>query len=212
MCQCGCGQPTKLYEFNNASKGAVRGQPQKLIRGHQRFTDLKGKQLGKLLVLRRAENKYGQIRWWCRCACGVEKSINGANLRNGIQTACGCNCHLRPYEALFNSCRTKAGLSRRKSKGHSWKITYAEFLTFICIKQCHYCKATIRWPRPFGDKNEAGQYAFSSNLDRKDNTQGYSKENCVVCCWSCNEAKGSKLSYEEMLAVGNLRRKKECPK
>ena len=33
-------------------------------------------------------------------------------------------------------------------------------------EKCHYCGAELR----------------GYNLDRKDNTKGYSKENCVVCC------------------------------
>ena len=34
------------------------------------------------------------------------------------------------------------------------------------------------------------------NLDRKDNSIGYSKNNCVVCCSTCNYIKGDKFTYE----------------
>ena len=29
-----------------------------------------------------------------------------------------------------------------------------------------------------------------SNLDRIDNTKGYTKKNLAVCCWRCNRKKG----------------------
>ncbi|UKV75184.1 hypothetical protein FOC29_28155 [Burkholderia vietnamiensis] len=34
LCQCGCGQPTRLAPVNDRSKGWVRGQPLKFIKGH----------------------------------------------------------------------------------------------------------------------------------------------------------------------------------
>lgn len=46
------------------------------------------------------------------------------------------------------------------------------------------------------------------NLDRKDNAVGYTVENCVVCCKSCNKTKWTSLDYEEMIAVGKIRKRK----
>lgn len=36
LCECGCGQPTKPARNTQASRGIVRGQPQRFIYGHQR--------------------------------------------------------------------------------------------------------------------------------------------------------------------------------
>ena len=114
----------------------------------------------------------------------------------------------RPYESLFNHSRQRAITPNNRGKGHKWSLTYPEFLAFVKIKICHYCKAGNLWPLPFGLKDSNGKYKFRSNLDRKNNSLGYSKENCVVCCPECNKAKGYLLTYEEMLAVGKLRRKR----
>ena len=54
-------------------------------------------------------------------------------------------------------------------------------------KKCHYCGAELR----------------GYNLDRKDNTKGYSKENCVVCCGTCNKARGNWFTYEEFLLLSH---------
>ena len=54
--------------------------------------DMTNLRFGQLVVLKRAENdKYGKAQWLCKCDCGNEKIINGASLRKGLTTSCGCN-------------------------------------------------------------------------------------------------------------------------
>jgi 5-methylcytosine-specific restriction endonuclease McrA len=113
----------------------------------------------------------------------------------------------RPYESLFNHSKKRAITPNNRGQGHAWSITYEEFLSFVKIKLCHYCKVGNLWPLPFGPRNELGEYKFRSNLDRKNNALSYTKKNCVVCCPNCNVTKSSHLSYEEMLKVGEMRRK-----
>lgn len=36
LCQCGCGQSTRPATITNPLRGAIKGQPQRFIRGHQR--------------------------------------------------------------------------------------------------------------------------------------------------------------------------------
>lgn len=114
----------------------------------------------------------------------------------------------RPYESLYNHSKRRAVEGSNRSEGRKWTITYEEFLVFTKVKRCHYCGETNIWPLPFGPYNEQGEYRFRSNLDRKNNNVDYTKKNCVVCCPECNLTKSNKLSYEEMLAVGKIRRKK----
>lgn len=46
------------------------------------FVDMRGKRVGKLIVLRRAANAAGgNSRWICRCACGRELIAEGIQLR-----------------------------------------------------------------------------------------------------------------------------------
>lgn len=53
--------------------------------------DETGNRYGKLLVLRRAEeNKGGKVCWVCKCDCGNEIVVRGANLRGGKTNSCGC--------------------------------------------------------------------------------------------------------------------------
>lgn len=35
LCQCGCGQPTRIADRNNTVRGYVKGQPRPFLRGHR---------------------------------------------------------------------------------------------------------------------------------------------------------------------------------
>ena len=54
--------------------------------------DLTGQQFGEWTVLFKSNKKMKNrsTYWHCRCSCGTEKDVNGANLRNGASTNCGC--------------------------------------------------------------------------------------------------------------------------
>ena len=56
--------------------------------------DLTGQRFGKLTVLRRADapqnGKPVGDRWLCRCDCGGEVTVLGANLVRGHTKSCGC--------------------------------------------------------------------------------------------------------------------------
>lgn len=51
--------------------------------------DLTGKCFGRWEVLREAPRSY-QTMWHCRCQCGAEREVSGANLRTGHSVSCGC--------------------------------------------------------------------------------------------------------------------------
>ena len=54
-------------------------------------TDLIGQRFGMYTVIGVAESTpSGRRRWLCRCDCGTERIVLGANLRNGHSTSCGC--------------------------------------------------------------------------------------------------------------------------
>ena len=72
-----------------------------------------------------------------------------------------------------------------------------DFVKFTCEKTCHYCGAELMW-------NAIGrQHRGGTNLDRKNNALGYSVDNCVVCCGSCNRTKGDRYTYEEFLILSH---------
>lgn len=118
---------------------------------------------------------------------------NNKHLTNKEFSMLGNARHYKtPYRASWKRCEDCA-----KKKNIYFDLTYNEFLKFVEEKTCHYCNCDILWI-PFGKK--AKRY----NLDRKDNSKGYTKDNLVVCCWKCNDLKGNKISYDDFYALGQI--------
>lgn len=89
-CRCDCGKETtvagsRLRNGSTQSCGCKRYETKNGI-------DETGNRYGKLVVLKRAEEKKNSshIFWECQCDCGNTRIINGTYLRQGISTNCGC--------------------------------------------------------------------------------------------------------------------------
>src|SRR6476620_9158672 len=74
--------------------------------------DLLGKRFGTWTVLAKSRYRGGQRHWMCQCDCGVTREVQGANLRNGGTTNCGCQ---RRHVV-------KHGASRRENKHRLYRI------------------------------------------------------------------------------------------
>ena len=173
--------------------------------------DLTGKRFGRWLVIERAENAdYGGTQWKCLCDCGKEKIVYGGSLRRGISRSCGClqkeefaiSCKKQftgkePWnkgKVIFALRKGKEGFLNVYYKKYMWaaKDRNIEFLlskndfVFLVESPCYYCgEIDIRFGRQIKEK-------FSINvngIDRVNNKMGYTAENCVSCCESCNRAK-----------------------
>lgn len=79
---------------------------------------------------------------------------------------------------VVNDVRYKA-----RKRGKAWELNNEEAFSII-TGECKYCGFKPDWP-----KQRIG-------IDRLDNNKGYTIENSVPCCFTCNSAKGTK-SLEE---------------
>jgi len=102
--------------------------------------------------------------------------------------------HKRPYEHLFNYM--KKSVSKRAP---NFDLTFEEFVEFTKIGNCDYCGSRVRWH----ERSVPGR-CYGYNLDRKNNDEGYSKENCTVCCGECNRVKGGVYTYSQMKVLGSV--------
>lgn len=146
----------------------------------------------------RGKNK--EYVFLCSNGCGREIRRRPDRLKIGSPGYChtcgnerNWSKKCKPFESLYHRVKRAA-----ESRNLFFQLTLEEFVSFTSIKSCEYCGDLVTWiPR----KSFRGG-SHPSNLDRKDNKLGYSKENCVVCCGECNRIKGSKYSYEQMKAIG----------
>jgi hypothetical protein len=173
-----------------------------------RSRDLSGMVFGRLTVLEPSgKNKWQNVIWKCRCICGIEVHVLQGNLvkKKGFTISCGCyqteNRRKKPYEALYNTFARE-----NKRREVLVDLSYEDFIEYTATLICHYCNGPIRWQ--MYDRQSYSRY----NLDRKDNSIGYSKENCVVCCKRCNIAKSSHFTYEEWYGMTEYLRANQAKK
>ena len=103
----------------------------------------------------------------------------------------------KPHESTFNVLVAAA-----RERGVEVSLTLDDFCAFTHSSHCHYCGADVHWAERRSHRKPKGH-----NLDRKDNSKGYSIENCVVCCFECNRIKSDWFSYEEMRVLGEVIKK-----
>jgi len=95
----------------------------------------------------------------------------------------------------YKSCR---GRAEKKTLGYS---TQDEFISWFNsqIQICHYCGITNylhqKWMKQ--------KTHTSLEIDRKNNSKGYTINNIVLACRRCNMAKNCVFSYNEFVKIAN---------
>lgn len=175
--------------------------------------DIKGKTFGYLIALERVGNSDGKCKsakWAFRCVCGKEvvKVIN--SVKKGRGDNCGCKHGekiiktkgIKEYQWLFTKFKKECEKRKRDNT-----ISFKEFLKFTQINRCHYCNSTINWSKHHPDcRRHLESHGY--HLDRKNNDEDYSVENCVVCCNRCNFSKSDRFSYNEWYGMTQYLRNK----
>lgn len=157
-----------------------------------------GTAYGKLTVLGRHGSRNGHKTYECRCECGKESVVKGIHLKNGHTKSCGC--YVREHTIKKNtlpfgesSFRYLFSVYKRNAERRNLKfdISIEEF-RILSQGDCYYCNIPPQMSvkRDTQSKLTNGSY-FHNGVDRKDNSLGYSLQNCVSCCKICNRAKGT---------------------
>jgi hypothetical protein len=157
--------------------------------------DLTGKRFERLVVSRReGVSPDGQITWECKCDCGGVKVILGNSLRRGLTKSCGCyqletlvkrNADVHALPLGVSSRRGLIARYKREAQKRNrvWGLAESDFDVLI-QGDCYYCDAP---PEQVYISNRKSRGSFIYNgIDRRDNNQGYTPDNCVSCCGKCN--------------------------
>lgn len=92
----------KLAEKYNVSRGMITkiwydaGLIGKDTSTDPYYIDLTGKKFGRWTVLSKSNERSanGNIRWLCRCDCGIERPVDSAALRSGTSLSCGAHANI----------------------------------------------------------------------------------------------------------------------
>lgn len=110
-----------------------------------------------------------------KCSCGIRKSVNNKKL-DGY--TCECVRKLSfdgNLKKLYREYRDSA-----KERTKEFKLSEAQFV-YLTGLDCIYCGS----PPTMRHFN-----AEFTGIDREDSSQGYTKDNVLPCCSTCNKMKG----------------------
>ena len=71
--------------------------------------------------------------------------------------------------------------------------------------KCCYCNLTIEKVKKLANKKllfKKNERGWNLEIDRKNSNYEYSKENCVMSCYWCNNAKTDEFTYDEFIKIG----------
>ncbi len=88
LCLCDCGN-RKTIAQNSLRAGRTISCGCRHAEGPS-IENLSGRRFGRLQVVAQAQRLSGAVSWSCRCDCGGDAVIRGADLRSGHTQSCGC--------------------------------------------------------------------------------------------------------------------------
>lgn len=158
---------------------------------------IQGKKFGRLIPIA----YLGKSKWRCQCDCGNMCEVDAYNISHGRTKSCGCiakeNAHNLNLKAPGESAANQIYLGIKKNaehRGYMFNLTKEEILERV-FQPCHYCGRKPSNEKKNWYNNGALKY---NGLDRVNNNHGYTKDNIVPCCWTCNEKKKS-MTKDEFL-------------
>lgn len=157
--------------------------------------DFTGVRFKELVAIRFYKKENKKSYWVFLCDCGNEKvkSIKDAQ-RKKIKK---CNCQIKGPNSLVHNYK-HSGLYLRYRRcairrNYEFNIS-TDFFESLIFSNCHYCNSE---PSTIYKDNRANYNTYIYNgIDRKNNSIGYTQENCVTCCKICNRAKLD-MTYED---------------
>ena len=152
------------------------------------YQNLEGQIIGRWRVIELATYIPNTgVRWTCVCECGTKKSILGTSLTSGRSQSCGCYATEKKRKPRLDKESATIGKlfatykSQAKQRGLEFHLTKRE-AAILFFGKCVYCGIQPRQSLNI-------KLLAHNGIDRVDNTEGYTTNNCVACCEQCSYAK-----------------------
>lgn len=173
------------------------------------YENFAGTKINRLTAIKYVcKNKYGEQLWLFKCDCGNEKIMKIYNVKIGNSKSCGCltNEKIASVKRLPDGIAARNHSYRNYKKGaerrnYDFDLSLEDFIK-ISLENCFYC----------GEMPNRIYYAESVNtgkwvangIDRLDNKIGYNIDNCVACCWTCNDMKKNKNNIDFLAHIKKI--------
>lgn len=159
-----------------------------------------GKKFERLTVLSLIGiDRHHSSLWKCQCACGAIAAVTRNSLIQGLVKSCGClrdekfkvnRKRGEPGEAAFNKLFRR--YQRRSSEKRIAFHLSKEVFKKLTSMSCDYCGNAPSLEAK--DRGNNGAYIYNT-LDRAENSKGYTEDNTVPACWTCNRMKNVMNSF-----------------
>lgn len=100
------------------------------------------------------------------------------------------------YQRVKNNCCEQWRIDSRSF--YEWYDSRLSEQRGLCV-YCHLSGDTTTY---YHKTFRNGRRGLTLEVDRKDNNEEYSPDNCVLACYPCNNAKSDVFLYEEFLKIG----------
>lgn len=177
-------------------------------KNHPKFIDLTGQVFGKLKILDyvQKQEKHGLVwKWKCLCECGEYTFTRTKDFtkEKPVQSCKKCSYkRMAQTNTLDNHQSLKNRVFRNykrgaKNRNYNFELSKEEVFNLI-FQNCHYCGQE---PQELeGEKiyNNLDIPFKRNGIDRMNNDLGYTTQNTITCCQTCNKAK-MEMNYQEFL-------------
>lgn len=170
-----------------------------------KFSIESGEKFGRLTVISYTDRPDKRGEYKCECECGKIVYARTYALKSGKSKSCGC--YMRELQANRLTKPNNQGIineiyrNYEKSairRNYEFNLNNEDFKNYI-TGNCYYCGS-----KPLKKISPSRQRKVNENnlkingIDRIDNNIGYNINNCVTCCYICNNSKNT-LTLNEWL-------------
>lgn len=149
--------------------------------------DLEDKRFSMLVATNQMRSGKRRPKRLCYCDCGRETWVLTSSLLNGNTKSCGCRKKRGSRRLADGVAAKNVVLAKYKSHAQernlSWRLSIKSFNALV-RDVCFFCGTA---PKTI-QRSKGGNFVYNG-IDRLNNDAGYSKANCVSCCFTCNRAK-----------------------
>lgn len=184
LCMCGCGEIAPIYNQTNKSRGIVKGEPAKFIKGHNAQKQLTAYETGELVKL-------------CECGCGealTPKKISA----HGVARKGEVGRFISGHNTTRGECELRDGVPWKKCQTcKTWKSVSEDFYpkkdTVWGAGYCKMCQKNYQ----LDNAEQIKQY----NRSRRWAKWGFTDESMLeyyeAICGAC-EICGEKLDIDDL--------------